>query len=149
MRAPAALLVSALLSGLAGCTTAGFGMPVVLEQSSLQTMDTGVRYVDKRVGDGATVVPGTCVSLHYVGKLEDGSVFDSSEERGVPFEFTVGAGQVVPGWEDGMVGMRVGGLRRIIIPPERGFGSEGHGDIPPDATVTLEIELLEIVEPEG
>jgi FKBP-type peptidyl-prolyl cis-trans isomerase len=145
MRTAIALALTALLTA---CTTAGFGTPVVVEEASLQSTSTGVRYADTRVGEGARVVPGMLVTVHYVGKLDDGHVFDSSEDRGIPLDFTVGAGQVVSGWEDGMVGMRVGGHRRIVIPPERGFGAEGNGDIPPNATVTLEVDLLEAVSVE-
>jgi len=140
MKAALSIAVATLL--LSGCTTSGFGAPVVVGEARTVTTETGVRITDTRVGDGEAVVDGMHVTVHYVGSLDDGQVFDSSIDLGTPLEFTVGAGQVVPGWEDGMVGMRVGGHRRIVIPPERGFGSKGHGEIPPDATITLEVDLL-------
>jgi rhodanese-related sulfurtransferase len=83
--------------------------------------------------------------VHYTGWLEDGTKFDSSRDRNRPFEVTLGAGQVIPGWERGIEGMRVGGVRELIIPPELGYGSRGAGGvIPPDATLRFEIELLEV-----
>lgn len=98
------------------------------------------------VGNGPEVMEGDRISVHYVGKLDDGTIFDSSRERGKPFEFVLGTGEVIPGWDKGLVGMRVGGIRRLVIPPEMAYGSTGFGDvIPPNATLTFEIELLDII----
>lgn len=142
-----ALLLLTLLPLLTGCASFGVNRPVKVERSREKSTDTGVRYVDKVVGEGPVVLPETRVRVHYVGTLSGGEPFDSSYDTGRPLEFTVGAGEVVVGWEEGMIGMRPGGVRRIVIPPERGYGAEGKGPIPPNATVTLQVELLEIVAP--
>jgi rhodanese-related sulfurtransferase len=103
---------------------------------------------DIKVGDGAEAVEGAEVSVHYTGWLMDGTKFDSSLDRGEPFPFTPGAGMVIPGWEKGVVGMKVGGKRELIIPPEMGYGAEGAGGvIPPNATLKFEIELLGVELP--
>ena len=99
-------------------------------------------------GDGALAETGKRVIVHYEGRLEDGQVFDSSRPRGQPFAFTIGAGQVISGWEQGVVGMEVGETRRLIIPPELGYGAAGAGGvIPPNATLVFEIELLDVTTP--
>ena len=99
-------------------------------------------------GDGMTAEAGKRVSVHYEGRLADGSVFDASRPRRQPFAFTIGAGQVIRGWEEGVDGMQVGESRRLIIPPELGYGAEGAGDvIPPNATLVFEIELLSVSDP--
>ena len=96
-------------------------------------------------GTGAEAEEGDSVSVHYEGWLEDGSKFDSSRERGRPFEFTIGEGRVIRGWDEGVPGMREGGKRKLTISPEYGYGERGAGDvIPPNATLTFEIELLEV-----
>ena len=99
-------------------------------------------------GDGTVAVTGTRVSVHYEGRLEDGEVFDASRPRGQPFAFTIGAGQVIRGWEDGVTGMKIGETRRLTIPPELGYGAAGAGGvIPPNATLVFEIELLDVSTP--
>ena len=99
-------------------------------------------------GDGAVAETGTRVSVHYEGRLEDGEVFDASRPRGQPFAFTIGAGQVIRGWEDGVTGMKIGETRRLTIPPELGYGAAGAGGvIPPNATLAFEIELLDVSTP--
>jgi hypothetical protein len=99
---------------------------------------------DIKLGDGAEVKAGDTVSVHYVGTLQDGTEFDNSNKRGTPFEFTVGGGQVIKGWEEGLVGMKVGGQRILVIPPEKAYGQNGIGPIPGNATLVFAIELLEI-----
>jgi FKBP-type peptidyl-prolyl cis-trans isomerase FkpA len=101
---------------------------------------------DLVVGQGAAATgPGQFVTVHYTGWLEDGTEFDSSRRRNEPFAFPLGVGYVITGWDEGVVGMRVGGRRRLIVSPALGYGSAGAGGvIPPDATLTFEIELLEI-----
>ncbi|MCA9647840.1 MAG: FKBP-type peptidyl-prolyl cis-trans isomerase [Polyangiaceae bacterium] len=98
---------------------------------------------DLEVGTGDEVVSGTTIVVHYVGTLTDGSVFDSSRERARPFSVTIGKNYVIRGWEEGLLGMRVGGIRRLTIPPELGYGAKGHPPkIPENSTLIFEIELL-------
>lgn len=97
------------------------------------------------VGKGAEAKTGDTVSVHYVGKLLDGTEFDSSKKHGKPFDFPLGAGQVIKGWDQGVVGMKVGGKRKLVIPPSLAYGPRGAGGlIPPNATLSFEVELLEI-----
>lgn len=113
---------------------------------------TELKIVDTVEGKGSAVVKsGDQVRVHYTGKLTDGTVFDSSIPRGEPFEFTVGAGLVIAGWDEGLLGMKAGGKRTLTVPPEMGYGQAGIGPIPGNATLVFDIELLEIVEvpPEG
>jgi FKBP-type peptidyl-prolyl cis-trans isomerase len=99
---------------------------------------------DLAVGDGAEAKSGTIVSVHYTGWLTDGTKFDSSV-GGQPFKFALGAGQVIPGWDQGVAGMKVGGKRKLTIPPDLGYGPAGAGGvIPPNATLVFEVELLEV-----
>ena len=99
-------------------------------------------------GMGDLAETGKTVSVHYEGQLTDGTVFDASKPRGEAFRFTIGAGQVIPGWEQGVTGMKVGETRKLTIPPELAYGSSGAGDvIPPDATLIFTIELLEVTTP--
>jgi FKBP-type peptidyl-prolyl cis-trans isomerase len=98
---------------------------------------------DLVVGNGAEAVAGKKVSVHYVGTLTDGKKFDSSRDRSEPFEFKLGAGQVIKGWDQGVAGMKVGGKRKLVIPPDMGYGARGFPPvIPPDATLVFEVELL-------
>ncbi len=109
----------------------------------------GLKYVDLKVGKGPLPQQGQTVTVHYVGKLLDGTKFDSSRDRGTPFSFPLGEGQVIAGWDEGVKTMHVGGLRRLIIPAKLGYGEQGAGDkIPPNATLVFEVELLSI-EPHG
>ena len=103
--------------------------------------DTQLIVQDQVVGTGPEARAGDTLRVHYTGKLQDGSVFDTSVGN-APIEFTLGAGQVIAGWEQGLQGMRVGGKRLIIIPPALAYGSTGYGPIPPDATLVFEVELL-------
>jgi len=108
-----------------------------------QITDSGLKFEDTTVGDGATATKGQTVSVHYTGWLENGSKFDSSKDRGDPFEFKLGGGQVIRGWDEGVAGMKVGGVRRLTIPPQLGYGDRGAGGvIPPKATLIFEVELL-------
>jgi len=108
-----------------------------------QMTDSGLKYEDTTVGDGDVASKGQTVSVHYTGWLENGTKFDSSKDRSDPFEFKLGAGQVIRGWDEGVAGMKVGGVRRLTIPPQLGYGDRGAGGvIPPKATLIFEVELL-------
>ena len=110
------------------------------------TTASGLIYEDLAVGSGASAAPGHTVSVHYTGWLVDGTKFDSSKDRGDPFEFPLGAGYVIRGWDEGVQGMQAGGVRKLTIPPEIGYGARGAGGvIPPNATLVFEVELLEIL----
>jgi FKBP-type peptidyl-prolyl cis-trans isomerase len=112
---------------------------------SEQMTDSGLKYEDTVVGNGATAAAGQNVSVHYTGWLTDGRKFDSSKDRNDPFEFKLGAGQVIRGWDEGVQGMKIGGTRKLTIPPQLGYGARGAGGvIPPNATLVFEVELLGI-----
>ncbi len=104
--------------------------------------NTGFTAEDVVVGTGALAEPGDRVSAHYVGKLPNGQVFDSSVDRGQPIQFVLGSGQVIRGWDEGLVGMREGGKRILTISPEYGYGSQSVGPIPANSTLIFEIELV-------
>jgi FKBP-type peptidyl-prolyl cis-trans isomerase len=106
--------------------------------------DSGLQYVDLKVGDGAAAKKGDTVEVHYTGWLKDGTKFDSSVDRKEPFPFKLGAGDVIKGWDEGVAGMKVGGKRKLIIPSELAYGKKGRGKIPADAELTFEVELLKI-----
>lgn len=99
---------------------------------------------DVKIGTGAEVKAGDTVSVHYIGTLQNGQEFDNSHKRGQAFEFTVGGGQVIKGWDQGLVGMQIGGERILVIPPDMAYGDQGIGPIPGGATLVFAIELLEI-----
>lgn len=107
------------------------------------TTASGLQYVDLAVGSGAQPQHGQTVSVHYTGWLTDGKKFDSSKDRGKPFEFRLGVGMVIKGWDEGVATMKVGGSRKLTIPSELGYGSRGAGGIiPANATLVFEVELL-------
>ena len=111
------------------------------------TTASGLQYVDQKVGEGASPQTGQKVTVHYTGWLTDGTKFDSSVDRGQPFVFTIGRGQVIKGWDEGVSTMKVGGKRKLTIPPTLGYGARGAGGvIPPNATLVFEVELLEIAK---
>lgn len=104
---------------------------------------TELKIEEMKTGTGAEAKAGQQVSVHYTGWLTDGKKFDSSLDRGQPFKFMLGAGQVIPGWDKGVAGMKVGGKRKLTIPPQMGYGERGAGGvIPPNATLVFEVELL-------
>jgi FKBP-type peptidyl-prolyl cis-trans isomerase len=110
-----------------------------------QTTASGLRYIDFGGGSGAAAKAGDNVSVHYTGTLENGQKFDSSVDRNQAFQFPLGAGRVIKGWDEGVAGMRVGDKRRLIIPSDLGYGPRGAGGvIPPNATLIFEVELLGI-----
>jgi FKBP-type peptidyl-prolyl cis-trans isomerase len=106
---------------------------------------SGLQIEDIQVGTGAEATKGAMVDVHYTGWLTNGSKFDSSLDRGQPFSFALGGGMVIQGWDQGVVGMKVGGKRKLTIPPELGYGARGAGGvIPPNATLVFEVELLAV-----
>ena len=110
-----------------------------------QTMSNGLVIEDIKIGDGQEVEKFNIVTVNYTGLLEDGTKFDSSLNPGrTPFRFTVGAGQVIKGWDEGLMGVKVGGKRKLTIPPELGYGSRDNGPIPANSTLIFEIDLLGI-----
>lgn len=107
------------------------------------TTPSGLKYVDRVVGSGESPKPSQMVVVHYTGTLENGTKFDSSVDRGQPFTFQIGVGKVIKGWDEGVMTMKVGGKRKLIIPPQLGYGARGAGRvIPPNATLIFEVELL-------
>ena len=110
-----------------------------------QTMSNGLQIEDIKIGEGNEVKKFDIVTVNYTGTLEDGTKFDSSLNPGrTPFRFTVGAGQVIKGWDEGLMGMKVGGKRKLTIPPELGYGSRDNGPIPANSTLIFDIDLLGI-----
>lgn len=109
------------------------------------TLPDGLKIVDLKQGTGAAVKANQCLSVQYTGWLDNGTKFDSSRDRVGGFRFVVGQGQVIPGWDEGLVGMKVGGRRRLVIPPALAYGPQGQGPIPANATLTFIVEVLRAV----
>ncbi len=119
-------------------------MPPV-DAAEWQKLPSGLEIWDSKEGTGDAVKPGGTVTVHYTGWLTNGKKFDSSVDRGQPFSFQLGAGRVIKGWDEGVAGMKVGGKRKLMIPPELGYGDRGAGNvIPPNAELIFEVELLKI-----
>ena len=122
-----------------------FAATLNVDLSAMTKKASGLYIQDLADGAGAEATSGVTVRVHYTGWLIDGSKFDSSRDRGVPFDFPLGAGQVIAGWDEGVVGMKIGGSRKLVIPPELGYGSAGApGAIPPNATLVFDVELLDV-----
>jgi FKBP-type peptidyl-prolyl cis-trans isomerase len=135
------IVLAALLAlGLASTTlTQG----ATMSENKTVTTASGLKYEDVKQGSGDTATAGKMVSVHYTGWLTDGRKFDSSKDRGQPFEFPLGGGRVIKGWDEGVQGMKVGGVRKLTIPADLAYGSRGAGGvIPPNATLVFEVELL-------
>jgi peptidylprolyl isomerase len=143
---------SALATVVAATTAATTGVLILSESAAAQepvTTPSGLKYIDTKVGTGAAPKTGQTCVMHYTGWLYDGgkkgAKFDSSVDRGQPFEFKIGQRQVIGGWDEGVATMKVGGKRTLIIPPELGYGARGAGNvIPPNATLMFDVELLSI-----
>ncbi|HWR35159.1 MAG TPA: FKBP-type peptidyl-prolyl cis-trans isomerase [Clostridia bacterium] len=122
----------------------GNDKPPAVEGTPVKTA-SGLQYWDVKTGTGATAVAGMNVKVHYTGWLENGTKFDSSVDRNEPFEFPLGGHRVIKGWDEGVAGMKVGGKRRLRIPPDLGYGARGAGGvIPPNATLLFDVELLDV-----
>ena len=116
-----------------------------LDAPDTQITASGLKITELKVGEGAEAASGQTVQVHYRGTLENGKQFDASYDRGTPFTFPLGAGRVIKGWDEGVVGMKVGGKRKLVIPPDLAYGSRGAGGvIPPNATLVFEVELLDV-----
>lgn len=144
-----ALVIAGALSGCSKSTpepeksafTPSQGEPLPPGPSTLQV-------VDEQVGSGKECKAGDTVKVHYTGTLMNGKKFDSSRDKGEPFKFTLGQGQVIKGWDQGVVGMKVGGKRKLTIPSDLGYGERGSGaSIPPNAGLKFDVELIEVVSP--
>jgi len=163
MRMPAAVLAIALLAGCnqyeaqqaasgAGATatpsTPSTPAPAAAATPTggkVHKLPSGLQYEDMVVGSGKMAEPGMNVSVHYTGWLTDGTKFDSSLDRNQAFQFQLGAGMVIRGWDEGVKGMRIGGKRKLTIPPDMGYGAQGAGGvIPPNATLVFDVELLDV-----
>jgi peptidylprolyl isomerase len=113
--------------------------------AKIEKTASGLQYADLVVGKGSPPDAGQTVVVHYIGWLTDGKKFDSSVDRGQPFDFPLGQGHVIKGWDEGVAGMRIGGKRKLIIPPDLGYGARGAGGvIPPNATLVFDVELLDV-----
>lgn len=122
-----------------------FAAPAAAKGARTVTTASGLKYIDQVVGKGASPVKGKQVKVHYTGTLLNGKKFDSSVDRNEPFVFVIGRGEVIPGWDEGVMSMKVGGKRRLIVPPKLGYGAAGAGGvIPPNATLIFDVELLDV-----
>jgi peptidylprolyl isomerase len=112
--------------------------------AEMKQLTSGLLYQDDSVGTGDSVTVGSTVAVHYTGWLPDGTQFDSSRDSGQPYVFQVGRGEVIEAWDEGMLGMQVGGRRKLVVPPALGYGESGYGPIPSNAILVFAIELMEI-----
>ena len=148
-----ALTAAVLLSLVATAVIAQGGAPASNGAAASMGAPTVLKTIDRKVGDGALAESGSPVNVHYTGYLwnataadNKGAKFDSSVDRNVPFGFILGAGRVIKGWDEGVVGMKVGGQRTLIIPPDKGYGERGAGGaIPPNATLVFDVELMGVI----
>jgi FKBP-type peptidyl-prolyl cis-trans isomerase len=123
----------------------GFSAALGVDTAAMTKTPSGLRYQDVALGEGKAATAGGMVRVHYTGWLPNGEKFDSSRDRNEPFEFSLGAGQVIAGWDEGVAGMKVGGKRKLVIPPDLAYGTAGAPpDIPPGATLVFEVELLDV-----
>lgn len=151
------LFISAIAFGLISCQKGVESRPNQTQKAVQQSTgankmsdeisyvksSSGLMYKDEETGNGAVAASGNKVSVHYTGTFESGEKFDSSLDRGQPFEFKLGAGQVIKGWDEGLAGMKVGGKRTLLIPPDLAYGKNGiPGAIPPNSTLKFEVQLL-------
>jgi len=144
---PRHLLLLAVLAAACsrGGAAKGFSASLGVDTTTMTKAPSGLWYADLAPGQGDSAVPGRTVTVHYTGWLPDGTKFDSSRDRGEPFAFTLGAGQVISGWDEGVKGMKVGGRRKLVLPPQLAYGDGGAPPtIPPHATLVLDVEVLKV-----
>ena len=151
MRARFLLLVSLVFvvrSAIAEPTpSATNGIPPLPSVVQWHTTPSGLQYADTAIGNGATPNEGQIVVVHFIGWLDDGTKFDSTRDRGKPFGFPLGSGQVIKGWDEGVRGMHVGGKRRLKVPPALGYGEQGVPPIvPPNASLVFDVELIRVLD---
>jgi FKBP-type peptidyl-prolyl cis-trans isomerase FkpA len=128
-----------------GQASTGFSASLEVDTTALTKTPSGLRYQDVTEGQGTEATADRTVSVHYTGWLPNGEKFDSSRDRNEPFSFTLGAGQVIAGWDEGVAGMKVGGRRKLVIPADLGYGTAGAPPaIPPGATLVFDVELLDV-----
>ena len=147
MRLLPLLTLSVLLSACGSTERArgGFSADLGVDTTKMTHAPAGLWYSDVTVGQGKEATSGSNVTVHYTGWLPNGKKFDSSRDRGEPFAFTIGAGQVIPGWDEGVKGMREGGRRKLVLPPGMAYGEAGAPpDIPPGATLVFDVEVLKV-----
>jgi peptidylprolyl isomerase len=143
----ATITVLSLAASITACKKPARDVAKLVELRNMDTVTTpsGLKYDDIIVGTGASPERGQRVTVHYTGTLENGTKFDSSVDRDEPFSFTIGVGQVIAGWDEGVMTMKVGGKRRLVIPQQLGYGERGAGRaIPPFATLVFDVELLRV-----
>ena len=144
---PRHLLLLAVLAAACsrGGAAKGFSTSLGVDTTTMTKAPSGLWYADLAPGQGDSAVPGRTVTVHYTGWLPDGTKFDSSRDRGEPFAFTLGAGQVISGWDEGVKGMKVGGRRKLVLPPQLAYGDGGAPPtIPPHATLVFDVEVLKV-----
>ncbi len=157
MRGPAVLataLAAIILVGFTGCNGEGelaadevdetYAPELDVDLDRMERGEGGLYIEDVREGTGEVAEPGMLVLVHYTGWLSDGTKFDSSHDRDQPFSVVIGEGNVIPGWDEGIPGMREGGMRRLVIPYGMAYGASGRGPIPPRATLVFDVELLAV-----
>lgn len=150
MRARLLFVLALLLWARPVCadpTAKAEGVPPLPSVVQWHTTPSGLQYADTALGNGPTPNDGQIVVVHFVGWLDDGTKFDSTRDRGKPFGFPLGSGQVIRGWDEGVRGMRVGGKRRLVVPPALGYGEKGVPPIvPPNARLIFDIELVKVLD---